>query len=127
MGKYLTVEAILAAEDFQYADVECPEWNGVVRVRSLSGGQRSIITQRVRDKETDDLEELLTVMGVVNEDGVRIFTNKDIDVLKKKSSAPVFRIAKKIMEISGIGNAADAVEDAKKNSALMMNDDSSFD
>ncbi len=127
MGKYLTADAILAAEDFNYADVDCPEWGGAVRVRSLSGGQRSVITQRVQAKETDELEELLTVMGVVDEDGNRIFTNKDIDLLKKKSNTPISRIAKKIMEISGIGNVDEAVNEAKKNSALKMSDDSSLD
>ena len=63
MSKYLTAETILNAEDFRYEDVECPEWGGTVRVRSLSGGQRSVITQRVQDKATEDLEELLVVMA----------------------------------------------------------------
>lgn len=127
MSKYLTAETILNAEDFRYEDVECPEWGGTVRVRSLSGGQRSVITQRVQDKATEDLEELLVVMGCVDETGNRIFTNKDIDKLKKKSNTPISRISKKIMELSGIGNAVEMVEDAKKNSAEMMNDDSRFD
>lgn len=127
MSKYLTAESILNAEDFRYEDVECPEWGGTVRVRSLSGGQRSVITQRVQDKATEDLEELLVVMGCVDETGNRIFTNKDIDKLKKKSNTPISRISKKIMELSGIGNAGEMVEDAKKNSAEMMNDDSRFD
>ena len=127
MGKYLTAESILSADDFRYEDVDCPEWGGTVRVRSLSGGQRSVITQRVQDKELEDLEETLTVMGCVNEEGERIFTNKDIDKLKKKSNTPIARIAKKIMELSGIGNANEAVESAKKNSAGTMNDDSLFD
>lgn len=127
MGKYLTAESILNADDFRYADIDCPEWGGTVRVRSLSGGQRSIITQRVQDKELEDLEETLAVMGCVNEDGERIFTNKDVDKLKKKSNTPIARIAKKIMELSGIGNAGEAVENAKKNSAETTSDDSLFD
>lgn len=127
MSKYLTAETILNAEDFRYEDVECPEWGGTVRVRSLSGGQRSVITQRAQDKATEDLEELLVVMGCVDETGNRIFTNKDIDKLKKKSNTPISRISKKIMKLSGIGNAGEMVEDAKKNSAEMMNDDSRFD
>ena len=127
MGKYLTAESILSADDFRYADVDCPEWGGMVRVRSLSGGQRSVITQRVQDKELEDLEETLTVMGCVNEDGERIFTNKDIEKLKKKSNTPIARIAKKIMELSGIGNAGEAVENAKKNSAATTSDDSLYD
>ena len=127
MGKYLTAESILMAEDFIFDDVDCPEWGGMVRVRSLSGGQRSIITQRVKDGATEDLEELLCVMGCVNEDGVRIFTNKDVDALKKKSNAPISRIAKKIMAISGVGDVEESVEEAKKNSSLTTKDDSSFD
>ena len=124
---FLSAENILAAEDFRYAVVDCPEWGGSVRVRSLSGGQRTVITQRVQDKNTEDLEEMLVVMACVNEDGTRIFTNKDIEALKKKSAAVTSRIAKKVMEISGIGTEAAAVEEAKKNSAPTMSDDSFFD
>lgn len=127
MSKFLTAESILKAEDFSYAELEIPEWGGSVRLRSLSGGQRSIINQRVQARDLENLEEMLTVMGCVDEDGNRIFTNKDIDALKKKSNAPITRIAKKIMEISGIGTETAAVDEAKKNSALMMKDDSSFD
>ena len=127
MGKYLNAESILAAEDFKYAEVECPEWGGTVRVRSLSGGQRAQITQRVNDKQLDELDELLAVMACVDEDGSRIFTNKDIASLKKKSAAVVTRIAKKVLEISGIGNEAGEVDDAKKNSELTASDDSSLD
>ncbi len=127
MSKYLSVESILSAEDFQYADVEIPEWGGTVRVRSLSGGQRSVITQKVQARETDDLEELLVVMACVNEDGNRIFTNQDIPALKKKSNAAISRIAKKVMEVSGIGAEQAAVDAAKKNSLGTMSDDSLFD
>jgi hypothetical protein len=127
MGKYLNAESILAAEDFKYAEVECPEWGGTVRVRSLSGGQRAQITQRVNDKQLDELDELLAVMACVDEDGSRIFTNKDIASLKKKSAAVVTRIAKKVLEISGIGNEAGEVDEAKKNSELTASDDSSLD
>lgn len=127
MGKYLNAESILAAEDFKYAEVECPEWGGTVRVRSLSGGQRAQITQRVNDKQLDELDELLAVMACVDEDGSRIFTNKDIASLKKKSAAVVTRIAKKVLEISGIGNEAGEVDEAKKNSEPTASDDSSFD
>lgn len=127
MSRYLTAEAILSADDFIFADVECPEWDGDVRVRSLSGGQRSIITQRLKDGDNENLEELLCVMCMVDEDGNRIFSNKDVDALRKKSNAPISRIAKKIMEISGIGDSSEAVDEAKKNSSLMAKDDSSFD
>ncbi len=47
--------------------------------------------------------------------------------LKKKSSAAISRIARKAMEISGIGAEQASVEGAKKNSSEMMKDDSFFD
>lgn len=125
MSKYLTAESILAADDFQYADVDCPEWGGVVRVRSLSGGQRSVITQRIQSKDTENLEELLVIMGCVDENGNRIFTNAHMDALKKKSNSPIQRISKKIMELSGIGTADEKLKEAKKNSD--PSDDSSYD
>lgn len=48
--------------------------------------------QRVQSKDTERMEELLVVMETVNEDGNRIFTNQDIEMLKRKANAPISRI-----------------------------------
>ena len=126
MSKYLNAESILAAEDFMFAEVDVPEWGGKVRVRSLSGSQRTMIKKAVENKDTDDLEELITVMSVVDDDGKRILQRKQIPQLKEKSTAPISRIAQKVMEISGISNPEMAIEEAKKN-FNDMNEDSAID
>ena len=126
MGKYLTAESILAAEDFQYAEVDCPEWGGSVRVRSLSGGQRAVL-KKAMDENDSTIDELLVVMCTVDEDGKRIFDKKMVEQLSKKNTNVISRIAIRILEISGMRDREQAVKDAEKNFGKTENDDSSFD
>lgn len=126
MGKYLTANAILQAEDFVYDEVECPEWDGVVRIRSLSGAQRITLKKAV-DAGNDNVDEMLCVMAIVDEDGNRIFEQKQIAELSKKNTQAISRVAIRVLEISGLRNPAKAVADAEKNSGTTKSDDSSFD
>ncbi|MEU5950323.1 hypothetical protein ABZ793_32935, partial [Micromonospora sp. NPDC047465] len=41
----LNRDAILAAEDRTYEEVNCPEWGGSVRLRSITGAQRDAYEQ----------------------------------------------------------------------------------
>jgi len=126
MGKYLTANAILQAEDFMYDEVECPEWDGVVRIRSLSGAQRITLKKAV-DAGNDNVDEMLCVMAIVDEDGNRIFEQKQIAELSRKNTQAISRVAIRVLEISGLRNPAKAVQDAEKNSGMTKSDDSSFD
>ena len=111
---FLTKSAILSADDFKYATVSCPEWGGDIRVRGLTAAEQAKIARMVNDKKTDDIAVVVTIMGCVNEDGERIFDSGDKDLLKARSYAVLDRIAKKILELSGSGDA-DSIEDARKN------------
>lgn len=124
--KYLTAENILQAEDFSYADVECPEWGGTVRVRSLSGAQRVTLRKAIDSKQSD-VDEMLCVMSIVDEDGNRIFNRNQIGELSKKNTIAITRVAKRVLEISGMRDPEKSVKDAEKNSAETENDASSFD
>ena len=126
MGKYLTAEAILQAEDFVYDDVECPEWGGTVRVRSLSGAQRVTLKKAI-DAGKDDIDETLCVMCIVDEDGNRILHRNQIAELSKKNTKAITRVAMKALELSGMRDPAKAVKDAEKNSEATESGDSSFD
>lgn len=115
MGKnYLDARAVLSADDFQYADVDCPEWGGSVRVRGLTAGEQAIVSKKVQAKDTGDLAVTIMIMGCVDENGERIFDKADRDTLKKKANQVVDRIARKILELSG-GDEASIVA-AEKNS-----------
>lgn len=122
----LTAESILAAEDFVYDIVECPEWGGEVRVRSLSGAQRATLKKAVEAGQ-DNIDETICVMAIVDQDGNRIFTQQQIAALSKKNTSVISRIAIRVAEISGMRDRAKAVKDAEKNSGEIRRDDSSFD
>ena len=126
MGKYLTAESILAAEDFQYAEVDCPEWGGSVRVRSLSGGQRVTLKKAI-DAGRDDIDETICVMAIVDDEGNRILKQQQISELSKKSTAVISRIAIRVLEISGMRDRQKAIADAEKNSVKTESADLSFD
>ena len=116
MGKtYLDARSVLSADDLQYADVDCPEWGGSIRVRGLTAGEQSIIAKKVQAKDTGDLAVNVMIMGCVDENGERIFSKNDKDTLKKKANQVVDRIARKILELSGSDEVT--VAEAEKNSA----------
>ena len=128
MGKvYLnSADAILQAEDFVFDEVDCPEWGGTVRIRSLSGAQRVTLKKAV-DAGRDDIDETLCVMAIVDQDGNRILHQQQIAELGKKNTSVITRIAMKVLEISGMRDREKAVKDAEKNSGEIPSDDSSFD
>ena len=111
---FLTKNAILSADDFKYATVSCPEWGGDIRVRGLTAAEQAKIARMVNEGRTDDSAVVVTIMGCVDENGDRLFDNSDKDLLKARSYAVLDRIVKKIIELSGSGDA-DSIEDARKN------------
>ena len=127
MGKLLTsAEMILQAEDFVYDEVDCPEWGGAVRIRSLSGGQRVELRKAV-DSGRNDIDEMLCVMAIVDEDGNRVLHQNQMGALGKKNTAVITRIANRVLEISGMKDRDKAIADAEKNSDGMESVGSSFD
>lgn len=122
----LTAESILAAEDFVYDIVDCPEWGGEVRVRSLSGAQRATLKKAI-DAGQDNIDETVCVMAIVDQDGNRIFTQQQIAALSKKNTSVITRIAMRVLQISGMRDRDKALKDAEKNSGEIRKDDSSFD
>ena len=111
---YLSKQSVLSVEDFKYSVVPCPEWGGDMRVRGLTAAEQSIIQRRVNDNKTEDMAVIVSIMGCVDDNGERIFDNSDKDSLKGKSYAVLDRIAKRILELSGAGDA-DGIEATRKN------------
>lgn len=93
----LTREDILAAQDIKYESVDVPEWGGTVRIKTLSGVERAVFDDfsyenRQAKGQLSNAMVLLCTLSVVGEDGKPLFAEKDIAVLKEKSSAPIQRI-----------------------------------
>lgn len=117
---FLGRDAILGATDFEYTEVDVPEWGGVVRVRPLTARERSQIegqmTQIAQSKKGyDKLGETalkMVVWCVVDENGDRVLEEKDVVALGKKSAAPILRIRNAVMKVSQMG--AEDVEEAEE-------------
>lgn len=113
--------AILAADDLSYEDVEVPEWGGMVRVRMLSALERDglmaeffdLEKNKVRSNKLPEFRVRLAALTMVDEAGERLFGDKEIAALGKKSSAAIERVAEAAAQLNGLG--AEAEEALEKN------------
>lgn len=138
----LSREQILQFQDIKTTEVDCPEWGGSVRVRALTLAQaqdwrRSSLTKTIvkakdgkpsteYNVDPDKLAKSdvrLIVAAAVDEEGKALFNSADVELLMQKSPAPVTRLAKAIVELSGMVQGA--VEDAEGFSEPSPSDSSS--
>ena len=124
----LTGEAILAVEDHTLERVDVPEWNGHVFVRTLSGDERDEIEGKVSSLKQigtaaawRGVRALLVGKTVVNEQGERLFTDKQIAALGGKNAAPLdrcFSVAQRLAKLTDsdvddlVGNSGGVRKDA---------------
>lgn len=115
----LTREQILEAQDLQTEVVEVPEWGGSVKVQGMTGRERDafeaeILEQRGKKFSVNllNVRAKLVAVSLVNGDGSRIFADRDIAALGKKSAAALDRVYSVAQELSGISDE-DAEELAK--------------
>lgn len=117
----LNRQAILSSDDIKYEDVPVPEWDGVVRIRGLTSGERdaleaSCMVQEGKKQKFSSLNfrAKLVVKSAVNEDGSPIFTEHDAIELARKSAGAVNKLAEVAMKLSRITD--EDVEELAKNS-----------
>ena len=126
---YLTKDQILQADDRKYQDVECPEWAGTVRVRSLSGMERdafetSVLTGKGKNRDVNlrNLRAKLVALTVVDGIGEALFSEPDIKALGAKNAAALDRVFSVAQQLSGLRE--EDVEDLVKNSETDQSDGS---
>lgn len=117
----LSRDDILKVKDIQIEAVDVPEWGGIVYVKSLSGTERdayesSMIEVRGKNQRVnlENLRAKLAVMTVCDEDGKLLFSQKDIEVLGKKSASALNRVFKVAQRLSALTDQD--VEELAKNS-----------
>ena len=130
---FLSRDAILGADDFEYESVNLPEWGGEVRVRAMTAQQRARWEGQMAEihQSNKGFEKFgqaaiqIVVWCVVDEDGKPVFTDKDVAALGRKSSAPISRIREVVMRLSKMG--PDDVEAAEEDFTETPGNDSSTD
>lgn len=101
----LSRESILAAKDFDYKDVEVPEWGGTVRLRGLSAAERDNFEATLA--QTQDLSNLrsrLVVLALIDEEGNRLFKDSEAKALGEKNALVVMRLFELVRELSGMSD-----------------------
>jgi hypothetical protein len=108
---YLTAQQILQVDDRDYEDVSCPEWGGVVRIRSLTGAeyddfQESIMKGRGQNKDVRfrNMRVKLIQRCAVDGNGALLFSEDDINRLNKKNSKPIDRLFDACQKIIGMSD-----------------------
>lgn len=105
----LTKDAILSADDLVTEDVEVPEWGGTVRVRAISGAERdafeqAIVTRKGKNVTTNlaNIRAKMVALCVVDENGQRLFGDKDVLLLGTKSAAALDRVFTVAQQLAGL-------------------------
>lgn len=111
---FLTKTAILAVDDQCFDSVSCPEWGGDVRVRGLTAYEQSYIAKLIAEEKKNEVTLKIVQFGCVDEDGSKMFSANDMEVLRTKSYKVIERLGKRILELTGLGDQSE-IEEAKKN------------
>jgi len=105
----LTRDEILQADDMRIETVAVPEWGGEVRVKSLTGAERDLfeasITQQIGGKASvviANMRAKLCAMAIVNENGVNLFSQADVETLGVKSAAALDRVFGVAQRLAGL-------------------------
>ena len=125
----LNRDAIRAASDITTETVEVPEWGGSVLVRGLTGAQRDRfeagMVEMRKGKLAPKLSNVraqLVALSLVDEQGQRMFSQDDVEMLGNKSCAALQRIWDVARRLSGLSD--EDVEELTKNSESDQSDDS---
>lgn len=100
----LTKDQILQADDMRTQEVDVPEWGGRVIVKTLSGNERDQFEESILSGAKRDFKGVrakLVALSVVDENGKRLFTFEEANVLGEKSSRALDRVFGAAQRLSG--------------------------
>ena len=112
----LSKSDILNANDLLYEDVDVPEWNGVVRVRCLTGKERDKLTAAHTANKATSLVNFMARFAVLvccDENMKPLFDESDLEALGSKNACVLDRIMTVGMRLSALTNTD--IEDMVKN------------
>jgi|TARA_R110000744_G_scaffold359636_1_gene466962 hypothetical protein len=115
--KRLSKDDILGVEDLATEEVQVPEWGGIVALRELKGSERDSFEEGSLDKNRNvtmaNMRARLVALSAVDDEGQRIFSEKDAVKLGSKSASALDRLFGVACRLSGITD--DDVKDLEKN------------
>ncbi len=112
VSKYLTAAEILASDDLETAEMEVPEWGGTVRFRVMTADEAIKFQETINTPAKKNAWVKILALCAVDGDGKRLFSDKEMDQLKQKSTAVFLRMQRFLLKLNGFTSDA---EDAAKN------------
>lgn len=112
----LTKEAILSADDRATERLTVKEWDGDVIVATMSASERDkweAETYGDGKPKTEDFRARFVALCLVDETGKRLFTDKEVGELGKKSAAALQRVFAAAQKINAL--TTDEAEKIEKN------------
>jgi hypothetical protein len=98
----LSKESIMGISDLPTEVVEVSQWGGSVKVRGMNAGERDKFEEAIRKHGMANLRSLMASMTIINEDGSRMFSDKEIDKLSSKSAEALDTIIEAASRLSGL-------------------------
>jgi len=108
--------------------VEVPEWNCTLNIRTLTGTERDEFESSIiKDKKADltNIRAKLCAKTIVDGEGKLIFTGADVVALGKKSALALDRIFSVAQKLNGL--SPKDIEELTKNSGAGQSDSSTSD
>jgi hypothetical protein len=106
--KRLTAQEILEQDDVRTEDVEVPEWNAIVTIRSLTGVERdrleaAMVTEKGGNRSVNftNFRAKLIAATAVDSDGRHLFTPQQVEPLGKKNAMALSRLFNVASRLSG--------------------------
>jgi hypothetical protein len=112
----LSRDQILKAMDLKVERVEVPEWDGAIHLRVMSVGERDAYENEwVKSKLTGmaNFRTRFLARTICDAQGNRLFEDKDVEILSKKSAAVMGRLWDESMSLNKLKN--EDVEELAKN------------
>lgn len=101
----LSREEILNAKDNVMEEFPVPEWGGSVFIRSIGATSKERIGQRMvgpdgKSRNMIGFRAAICAEGIVDEKGIRIFSQEDVELIGDKSDAVLDRLSTAIRRLS---------------------------
>lgn len=88
----LDKKSILAVDDVRKEKIHVPEWKGDVFLRVLTGTDRDRFEESYADQKMKAFRIRFLLLALCDEDGERLFSDEEADILGKKSSVVINRL-----------------------------------
>lgn len=101
MSKVLSRADIIGADDLKTVRIAVPEWGGDVFVRVMTGMERDEFEDFLIKGKARGARAELAARTLVDEQGQRLFTGDEIEVLGKKSAPALDRVFDAAQRLNG--------------------------